>query len=487
VKSLQIPGRWLAAYLLCFATLGAEQVAGEEVWLVEGDYVLTMTEPDPLLRNGAVAIAGDRIVAIDSRTVLVARYPEARRIPGEGRVVMPGLINGHAHSAMTLFRGMVDDLDLMTWLTEYVFPMEGRFVTPEFVRVGTQLACYEMIRGGTTTFVDMYFYPDDIAQVAIDCGLRAVVGAPAIDFPSPGFTGWDDSFAEAVAFVERWKGRHPRIAPAFAPHAPYTVAPAHLALVLAEAQRLDVPITMHLAEAPAETDDVLARYGRRPVAHVAAIGMLDHPLIGAHMVQLNDADIAQLRGKPVGPIHNPTSNMKLGAGIAPVPALLAAGIAVGLGTDGAASNNDLDLWEEIRMAALLHKVASGDPTALPAMDALRLATASGARAIGMASSIGRLAPGLQADLIQVSFSDLQRQPVYDIVSHLVYVLDSQDVVTTIVAGQLLLHEGHVLSIDTAQLRADVERLATLIRAALAVSPGTAERRPLRVFGVDAAQ
>jgi len=368
---------------------------------------------------------------------------------------------------MTLFRGMVDDLDLMTWLNAYVFPMEGRFVTPEFVRIGTRLACYEMIRGGTTTFVDMYFFPDEIAQVAIDCGLRAVVGAPHIDYPSPGFAGWDDSFAAAVDFVERWQSRHPRITPAFAPHAPYTVAPEHLALTLAEARRLQAPITMHLAEAPQETTDVQARYGQRPLPHVAALGLLDHPLIAAHMVQLDASDIAALVGKPVGSIHNPTSNMKLGAGISPVPALLAAGVAVGLGTDGAASNNDVDLWEEIRMAALLHKAASGDPTALPALTALQLATTSGAAAIGLSDRIGRLVPGLQADLLQIDFSALERQPVYDIVSHLVYVLDSQDVVTTMVAGELLMREGQVLTLDTDALRADVQRVAAAIRAALA--------------------
>ncbi|HBM83499.1 MAG TPA: 5-methylthioadenosine deaminase, partial [Halieaceae bacterium] len=216
-----------------------------------------MDEAQPQLRDGAVVVQGDQIVDVGPRARIDAGWRAVSTISGAGRVLMPGLVNGHTHSAMTLFRGMVDDLDLMTWLNQYVFPMEGRFVTPEFVRVGAQLACWEMIRGGTTTFVDMYFYPDEIATVVERCGLRAVVGAPHIDYPSPGFSGWDDSFAAADEFVQRWQGKHPRITPAFAPHAPYTVSPEHLQATVEKAAARGAPISMHLAEAPAERDYVM--------------------------------------------------------------------------------------------------------------------------------------------------------------------------------------------------------------------------------------
>ncbi|MFV8819020.1 amidohydrolase family protein [Haliea sp. E17] len=455
--------------LVLVLALGAHAHGEPADLIVYGDYLLSMEPGANVLQDGAVAIRGNTIVAAGPRQQVDAQYQASRTIPGAGRVILPGLVNGHTHTSMTLFRGMVDDLDLMTWLQDYVFPMEARFVTPEFVRTGSTLACWEMIRGGTTTFVDMYFYPDQIAEVVQRCGLRAVIGAPHIDFPSPGFKGWDDSFAAAQDFVARWQGRDPRITPAFAPHAPYTVSPEHLAATVVAAQKAHAPITMHLAEAPAESDYVREHFDTTPVKHVAGLGMLDTPLIAAHMVQLDADDIALVAKGSVGPIHNPTSNMKLGAGISPVPAMLAAGINVGLGTDGAASNNDLDLWEEIRMAALLHKVAAGDPTVLPAPEALAMATRLGAAAIGLGNQVGQLKPGMQADLIQVDLGKVRHQPRYDIVSHLVYVLDSTDVVTTIVAGQVLMEDARILSLDEAQLRADVEASAAKIRAALAAT------------------
>ncbi|MEM1113220.1 MAG: amidohydrolase family protein, partial [Pseudomonadota bacterium] len=416
--------------------------------------------------DGAVVISKTEIVAVGSREQIDQQYIAPKSVPGKGRVLLPGLVNGHTHTSMTLFRGMVDDLDLMTWLNNYVFPMEGRFVTPDFVRAGTTLACWEMIRGGTTTFVDMYFYPDEIAGVVERCGLRAVVAAPHIDYPSPGFKGWDDSFAAARDFVGRWQGKHPRITPAFAPHAPYTVSPEHLKATVEAAASSGSLISMHLAEAPAESAYIEENFSTTPVQHVAGLGMYDQQLIAAHMVQLSPADIALTAKSGVGAIHNPTSNMKLGAGISPVPAMLAAGVNVGLGTDGAASNNDLDMWEEVRMAALLHKVKAGDPTALPATTALAMATRIGAAAIRHGDRIGQLKPGMQADMIQVDFSATGRQPVYDITSHLVYTLDANDVVTTIVAGQLLMNEREVLTIDESTLRKDVAAASARVRDAL---------------------
>lgn len=463
----------MKVFILCF--LAAVLASPLAVWassaqqadlIVYGDYVLTMDEAQPQLRDGAVVVQGDQIVDVGPRARIDAGWRAVSTISGAGRVLMPGLVNGHTHSAMTLFRGMVDDLDLMTWLNQYVFPMEGRFVTPEFVRVGAQLACWEMIRGGTTTFVDMYFYPDEIATVVERCGLRAVVGAPHIDYPSPGFSGWDDSFAAADEFVQRWQGKHTRITPAFAPHAPYTVSPEHLQATVEKAAARGAPISMHLAEAPSERDYVLEQFDTSPVQHVAGLGMFSSPLIAAHMVQLDPRDIALTASAGVGAIHNPTSNMKLGAGIAPVSAMLAAGVNVGLGTDGAASNNDLDLWEEVRMAALLHKVISGDPTALPASQALAMATRLGAAAIHKEGEIGQLKAGMQADMIQLDVSQTHQLPLYDVQSHLVYVLGSDDVQTTIVAGKVLMQDRKVLTIDEQRLRADVTQISGRIREAL---------------------
>jgi len=456
---------FITLFALLIPALAAR--AAQPDLIVYADYLLTMEADAPVIEDAAVVIAGDKILAVGRRETIDQQYIAPKSISGRGRVVLPGLINGHTHTSMTLFRGMVDDLDLMTWLNDYVFPMEGRFVTPGFVTTGTTLACWEMIRGGTTTFVDMYFYPDQIAEVVDTCGLRAVVAAPHIDYPSPGFEGWDDSFAAARDFVERWQGKHPRVTPAYAPHAPYTVSPEHLQATVEAAGESGALISMHLAEAPAETAFISKNYQTSPVKHVAGLGMYEQKLIAAHMVQLDSADIALTAEAGVGAIHNPTSNMKLGAGISPVPAMLAAGVNVGLGTDGAASNNDLDMWEEVRMAALLHKLANGDPTALPARQALAMATRTGAAAIRMSDSIGQLQVGMQADLIQLDLGKTQHQPLYDVVSHLVYMLDASDVVTTVVAGKVLMEDRQINTIDEAALRRDVAGASAKIRAALA--------------------
>ncbi|XOV84787.1 MAG: amidohydrolase family protein [bacterium] len=457
---------WTLAITLTLTASAAAQVREPADLIVHGQYVLTMEQGKAPLRNAAVVIRGERIIEVLPSAEAMKRFHADRVIQGENRVVLPGLINGHTHSAMTLFRGMVDDLDLMTWLNDYVFPMERRFVTPEFVRIGSELACWEMIRGGTTTFVDMYFYPEEIAAVVDRCGLRAVIGAPHIDFPSPGFEGWDDSFAAARQFVNDWQGRHDRIRPAFAPHAPYTVSAEHLAATVDAAADANALVSMHLSEAPAEVAQIQSTYGKTPVEHVADLGLFDQKLIAAHMVMLTEQDIQRVASAGVGTVHNPTSNLKVAAGVSPVPDLLAAGVAVALGTDGAASNNDLDLWEEVRLAALLHKGESGDPTAIPAQTALALATRIGARAIHWENDIGTLMPGKQADLIQVEYGETNQLPLYDIVSHLVYVLDSDDVTTTIVAGQVLMQDKQVLTVDEKALRQSVADMAARIRAEL---------------------
>lgn len=435
--------------------------------IVYGDYLVTMSGDEPVIEDGAVVVTGNTIVAVGPRASIDANYRAKNKLEGKQRILMPGLVNGHTHSAMTLFRGMIDDLKLMDWLTQYVFPMEGQFITPEFIKIGSELACWEMIRGGTSTFVDMYFYPDTIADVVERCGLRAVIASPSIDFPSPGFKGWDDSFAAAQEFVKSRQGKHERVTPAFAPHSPYTVSPEHLQAVVASAKALKAPISMHLAEAPSETQIIKERYDTSPVLHAAKQGLLDETLIAAHMVHPTQAEIELMAGKQVGAIHNPTSNLKLAAGISPVHAMLQSGVLVGLGTDGAASNNDLDLWEEMRLAALLHKNREGDPTVLPAISALKMATSMGAAAIGLGDVTGQLKPGMRADMIQVDISRPGLAPIYNVISHLVYVIDSSDVVTTMVSGQVLMLDRKVLSLNGPEIKASVDKKGRAIAAAIA--------------------
>lgn len=435
--------------------------------IVHGRYVVTMDGVQDVIEHGAVAVQDGAIVAVGTADEITASYAASEIISGDNRVLMPGFVNGHTHSAMVLFRGMADDLALMTWLQEYIFPMEGRYVDPAFIEVGSELACWEMIQGGTTSFVDMYFYPEVIAGVVDRCGLRAVISTPMIDFPSPGFKGWDDSFKAGVEFVEEWKGKHSRINPALAPHAPYTVSKEHLAQVTAKAKELDVPISIHIAEDKAEVKTVSDKYGITSIELMSEVGMTDVTTVAAHVVWPTESDIKTLASSKVGAIHNPTSNLKTAAGIAPIPAMLEAGVKVGLGTDGAASNNDLDMWEELRLAALLHKGNGGDPTVVPARTALKMATVGGAEAVGLGDVTGSLSVGKRADMIQVSLDSLRLSPLYDVMSQLVYAAGARDVVTTIVDGKVLMADGKVLTVDEAALREKVQAVADKIRADLA--------------------
>jgi 5-methylthioadenosine/S-adenosylhomocysteine deaminase len=456
-----------AALLVTVATSGALAQTKHEVdLLIGGEFVVTIDDARPVIRNGAVAVKDGRIVAVGTAAEIAAAYRAPLTLPGEQRVLMPGLVNGHTHAAMVLFRGMADDLALSEWLTNFIFPAEGTFVDADFVRTGTQLACWEMIRGGTTTFVDMYFHPDVSAEVVEACGLRAIVAPGAIDFPSPGFQGWEDSFAAAVAFVQRWKGRHPRITPAIGPHAPYTVAPEHLVEAVAAARQHDVPISIHVAETQTEINDVQTRYGNRPVRHLDALGFLEPRIVAAHVVWPDAAEIAILAQRKVGVIHNPTSNLKLASGVSPVPQMLAAGVKVGLGTDGAASNNNLDMWQEMNLAALIHKAVALDPTTLPAATVLRMATLGGAEAIGLDARIGAITVGRQADLIQVRLDRPHLIPLYDVISHLVYAARADDVTTVVVDGKVVMLNGDVLTLDLRTIHAKARRIARQIAAAL---------------------
>lgn len=445
-------------------TSGAQLVPDNQIDLIiYGDQLVTMDASSGMIAQGAVAIDEGIIIAIGSATDISAAYSAIESLTGENRIVMPGLINGHSHAAMTILRGLADDLALQDWLKNYIFPAEVQFVDAEFVRIGTELACWEMIRGGTTTFVDMYYFPDVVADVVDRCGLRAMVSATVIDQRSPDAESAADSLRKGKGFIERWQGRSSRVTPIYGPHANYTLNEQQLRDTRSAANDNGVGISIHMSESPFELQYSKDTFGLTSVEFFESIGFFDGLTIAAHMVWPTDAEIKILADREVGVIHNPTSNMKLASGVSPVAKMLAAGVRVGLGTDGAASNNDLDMWEEMRLAALLQKVDRMDPTALPASTVLSMATRGGASAIGLGDTIGSLEVGKRADVIQIAFDDVHHVPMYDVVSHLVYVTDEQDVVSVVVEGNILMKERQVLTIDTERVALEASMLARQIR------------------------
>ena len=422
----------------------------EQPLLITDGWVVTMDAESRVIENGAVAVVGERIEALGTTAELKANYPQARILSAKGGAIVPGLVNTHTHVPMTLFRGMADDLPLMRWLQEVIFPAEAKYVDEEMVRVGTRLACLEMIRGGTTTFVDMYYFEDAIAEETAKCGLRALLGETVIDFPAPDNKTWDGALAYAETFIETWKG-HPLVTPAIAPHAVYTVSAEHLAQSHAIAAKHDVPVLIHLAEHPSEMESVRKLHDKGPIDYLDQLGLLDDRIVAAHVVLPTDEEIARMAELGVGAAHCPQSNMKLGAGVSPVPKMLKAGMAVGLGTDGPASNNDLDLWEEIDTAAKLHKLELLDPTVIDASTAFRMATLGGAEAIDLDHEIGSLEVGKKADLVIVGLDGPHQQPLYDLLSSLVYSTKSSDVRSVVVNGQILLENGRFLTLDPDQI------------------------------------
>jgi len=421
----------------------------------------------PNLEDGVVAIDDGRILAVGPTAELAGRYAAADTIDASGMAVLPGLVNAHTHVPMTLFRGIADDLALMDWLENYIFPAEATFVDAEFVRWGTRLAAAEMIRSGTTTFADMYYFEADIGREARSAGLRAVVGQTLIDFPVPDASTWEQAIARARAFVAEFED-DPLITPALAPHSPYTVSAEHLVQVRRLADELGVPILIHVAETQDELRQVAERSGGLgPVAYLDSLGFLGDAVVAAHVVWPTDAEIATLAARDVGVVHNPESNMMLASGVAPVPAMRAAGVDVGLGTDGpAGSNNDLDMIGEMGSAARLQKVTRGDPRALGARDVLEMATIGGARALDMDDRIGSLEPGKRADVIVVDLSAAHTQPVYDVESAIVYAARGGDVITTIVDGRLLMRDRRLLTLDEGAILAKAREYRDRIMAGL---------------------
>jgi len=422
--------------------------------VVKNGTVVTVDATRRVIPAGAVAVDAGRIVGVGPASEVDSAFRGRDVLDAGGGIVIPGLINAHGHAPMVMFRGVADDLRLMEWLTKYIFPAEAKNVSAPFVKTATRLAALEMIRSGTTTFVDMYYFEDQIAEAAKEAGIRGVLGSTVIEVPggAPDAKTVPDALANAERFLQRWKGDS-LIVPAVAPHSAYLCSPETLKSVKALADRYQAPILIHLSEVADEVKTIKERYGKTSTEHLRDLGFLRKGVVGAHGVWLTESDRAILKAADVGIAHCPQSNMKLSSGAAPVKAMLAEGIRLGLGTDGAASNNDLDMFEEMDSAAMLAKHASGDPTAAPAPAVLEMATLGGARALGMEDRLGSLEVGKRADVVVVSRAAARLHPMYDAVSHLVYVAKGADVHDVVIEGRVVMRAGKVLTMDeTAVIR-----------------------------------
>jgi 5-methylthioadenosine/S-adenosylhomocysteine deaminase len=419
--------------------------------VIEAGWVIPVEPAELVLRDHAVVLSGERIHAILPSREARAKHPDAQRVELTGHALIPGLINLHTHAAMTLMRGLGDDLALMEWLNQRIWPVEMRLASPEFVHDGTLLACAEMLRGGVTCFNDMYFFPEAAARAALAAGMRAALGIIVIEFRSPYATDPADYLTKGLGTRDALK-HEPLLSFCLAPHAPFTVSDATFERLAVYAAELDLPLHIHLHETADEISGSIASHGLRPLRRLQRLGLLGPNLLAVHAVHLGDDEIALLAEHACHVAHCPSSNLKLASGIAPVNALHEAGVNIGLGTDGAASNNRLDIFSEMRLAALLAKGASGKATALPAHAVLRMATLNGARALGLDKSIGSLVPGKLADLVAVDLSAPELLPCYDAASHLVYVAGRNNVTHVWVSGELLVEGGRLTRLQDKELR-----------------------------------
>jgi 5-methylthioadenosine/S-adenosylhomocysteine deaminase len=433
--------------------------------VVTGGTVVTMDAGRRVISDGALAVRGDAILRVGTRAEIEARYDAAKTIDARGMLVMPGLINGHAHAAMSLFRGLADDLSLDDWLHKYIFPAEARNVTEDFVIWGTRLGVLEMLRGGITTYADMYYFEDAVARVTKEAGMRGVLGETIIDFPAPDNKTTAEAFAYTQKYLDHWKG-DPLILAAVAPHSIYTCSEKTLQQATALARRNGAPILIHIAEAPFEAEESRAKHGLTPVGYLERIGVLGPDVIGAHCIWVDAGDIATLAHFGVGCIHNPSSNMKTASGVMPVVEMLAAGEPVGLATDGAASNNNQDLFEEMDLAAKLQKIARRDPRALPAEQVVEMATIGGARALHLEKEIGSLEAGKKADLILVDTAAPHATPMYNVYSEIVFALEASDVKTVIVAGKIVMEDRRMLTLVEKEILAKAQEYKKKIAASL---------------------
>ncbi len=404
-----------------------------------------------MLGDHSVAVSGGRIVAVLPTAEAGSSYEAAHRVDLPNHALIPGLVNLHTHASMTLMRGLADDLPLMSWLKDHIWPAEAKHVSPEFVHDGTLLACAEMLRGGITCFNEMYFFPEAAARAALEAGMRAALGIIAFEFPTAYAADANDYIAKGLATRDAF-GEEPLLSFCMAPHAPYTVSDKTFTRIVTIAEELDLPIHTHLHETRAEIDDSLAQHKARPLERLAALGVLGPRLIAAHAVHMTEGEIETLARHGASVAHCPSSNLKLASGLAPVAAMMARGVNVGIGTDGAASNNRLDLLEETRMAALLAKAVANDAQALPAHQALAAATLHGARALGLEAAIGSIVPGKYADLSAIAFEEPELAPCYDPVSHLVYAAGRAQVSHVWVAGRIRVEQGKLVGFENRSLK-----------------------------------
>ncbi len=437
--------------LLLLVAVAAFADRADQIWT--GRYVITMDAQRRVIENGAIAIQGAKIAAVGTRAEIDRRFETRQRLDRPNAILAPGLIDTHTHAPMSLFRGIADDKRLRDWLENYIFPAEARNVDAEFVRWGTRLACLEMALYGTTTFTDMYYFEDTVAETARAAGLRGVLGQTVIGFPAPDYKTPQAALAATARYLERFRN-DALIVPAVAPHSVYLVPDEILKASREVASRFNAPLLIHLSETRKENEDLLAKRNMTPTALLDSLGVLNGRTLAAHGVWLSDSDLDTLKLRGTGLAHCPTSNTKLASGVARVSAILARGIPMGLGTDGFAGSNDsADLMQEMGLAAKLQKVTTFNPEALPASEALAMATIIGARALGMEDRIGSLEPGKLADIIAVSLDHANAVPIYNVYSLLVYSLKATDVSEVMVNGRVIVRNGRMLTLDAGQVMA----------------------------------
>ena len=418
--------------------------------IICGDYVLQMDEALTLIENGAIAVKGKEILEVGTSDDILKRYTSSQIIKGEGRVVLPGLINTHTHAAMVYFRGIADDLPLTEWLNKHIWPAENRWLSPAFISDAVELACLEMLKGGVTTYNDMYFFEDAAAETCKRIGMRAVLGSGILDFPSVSAKTTDEYLDNAEQFVRKWKDDE-LITACIAPHALYTCGTETLKKSKARAEKLSVPVHIHLSETEWEVGEIKNRYNSRPVEYLAEIGFLDETVSAAHCIWLDKHEIELLADNKVGVAHCIESNLKLASGFAPVADMISAGVKVSFGTDGAASNNDLNILSEMSTAAKVHKALSKNPTVLDARTALLMATRWGAEVLGLGNKVGSLEKGKIADIISINLTKPHLTPLYDVYSHIVYTTMASDVDMVMVNGRMVVSEGKLISADEAEI------------------------------------
>jgi 5-methylthioadenosine/S-adenosylhomocysteine deaminase len=432
--------------------------------IISADYVLPMDESLSVLRNGAVVIQDTKISDIGESADILKKYRTAQHIQKTDSILLPGLINTHTHAAMVYFRGIADDLPLNEWLNKHIWPAENRWLGPEFISDAIGLACLEMLKGGITAYNDMYFFEDEAGKVTKKMGMRAVLGSGILDFPSRSGSGPDEYIANAVSLIEKWKGDE-LIIPCIAPHALYTCGPETLKRAKAVAEKYEIPVHIHLSETEWEVREVMARYGKRPAEYLESIGFLDETVLAAHCIWMEDSEIELLAKRKVGVSHCMESNLKLASGFAPVATMINQGVKVSFGTDGAASNNDLNILSEMSTTAKVHKALSQNPTVLDAKTILLMATRWGAEVLGLGNKTGSLEKGKAADMISIDINKPHLTPLYDVYSHMVYAAMASDVDMVMVNGKLLVNSGRLMTADESEILHKARMWGEKIKAA----------------------